>query len=382
MRPAYFENFTEIRQNNVLTIKQKKEEGVKVVGIYCLFCPRELVLAAGAIPVSLCGTSETPIAAAEKDLPRNLCPLIKSSYGFAVTDTCPYFHFSDLVIGETTCDGKKKAFEIMQKIKPVHVMQLPQMPERPSSAAMMLEEIKELKKVIEEQFEVSITEESLRQAIHLTNEEARAMRSLFELNTQKPALISGTDLLTAAFQVQFNADRWEGIAMVDRLVQEIRQAAADGYCVGDNNTPRILITGTPIGLGSEKVITLVEECGGIVVTLQSCGGYSPYLHVIDEEDPRDPLILLAEKYLGLPCSIMSPNPKRREVLKMMIEKFQVDGIIDLTWQACHTFNVESYWIEDLVKNQLGKPFLHLETDYSSSDRESLRVRIEAFLEMI
>ena len=75
--------------------------------------------------MSLCATSEEPIPAAENVLPRNLCPLIKASYGFALTDTCPYFYFSDLIVGETTCDGKKKMFELMNDIKETYVMQLP-----------------------------------------------------------------------------------------------------------------------------------------------------------------------------------------------------------------------------------------------------------------
>ena len=382
MRPASLDSFKNIREQNIMTLKQKKEEGTKVVGIYCQFCPRELVLAAGAIPVGLCGTKNDPIAAAEKDLPRNLCPLIKSSYGFAVTDTCPYFHFSDLVIGETTCDGKKKIFEMMQKIKPVHVMHLPQMPDRVSSLALWYDEILRVKAAIEEQFGVEITDEAIREAIHITNQEARALKELFDLNTAKPALLTGTELLMTSFQVSFIADRRQGIAMLDNLVAEVRELALKGYHVGDENTPRILITGTPIGMGSEKVVTLVEECGGLVVAMQNCSGYTPATLHIDESDTRDPIMLLAEKYIGIPCSVMSPNPGRRETLERMISEFKVDGVIDLTWQACHTFNIESYFIEEWVKEKLGLPFLHLETDYSDSDRETLRVRIEAFLEMI
>jgi len=382
MRPAGLDSFKNIREQNIMTLKQKKEEGTKVAGIYCQFCPRELVLAAGAIPVGLCGTKNDPIAAAEKDLPRNLCPLIKSSYGFAVTDTCPYFHFSDLVIGETTCDGKKKMFELMQKIKPVHVMHLPQMPDRASSLALWYDEILRVKAAIEEQFGVEITDEAIREAIHITNQEARALKELFDLNTAKPALLTGTELLMTSFQVSFIADRRQGIAMLDNLVAEVRELALKGYHVGDENTPRILITGTPIGMGSEKVVTLVEECGGLVVAMQNCSGYTPATLHIDESDTRDPIMLLAEKYIGIPCSVMSPNPGRRETLERMISEFKVGGVIDLTWQACHTFNIESYFIAELVKDKLGLPFLHLETDYSDSDCETLRVRIEAFLEMI
>ncbi|MGE5396233.1 MAG: double-cubane-cluster-containing anaerobic reductase, partial [Chitinophagales bacterium] len=312
MRPSGFDSFKEIREQNIMAIKEAKEQGTKVAGIYCGYCPRELVLAAGAIPVSLCGTKDEPIAAAEKDLPRNLCPLIKSSYGFAATDSCPYFHFSDMVIGETTCDGKKKMFELMQKIKPVHVMNLPQMPERTSSMDLWYDELVRLKEVIEESFGVDITEEGLRQAIHITNEEIRCLKDLYDLNQNKPALISGLDMLTTSFQVSFNADRLAAIAMIDGLVKEIREMAEQGYCVGDASTPRILLTGTPVGVGSEKVIALVEECGGLVVAMQNCSGYTCTQLSVDENDERDPLRILAEKYLKIPCTVMTPNPGRTE----------------------------------------------------------------------
>lgn len=382
MKPAFLENFKEIREQNIISIKQAKENGGKVVGLYCTYCPRELVMAAGAIPIGLCGTKEEPIAAAERDLPRNLCPLIKSSYGFGVSDSCPYFHFSDLVIGETTCDGKKKMFELMQKFKPMHVMNLPQIADLPHAKTMWFEELKRLQIRLEETLEVTITEDALRDAIHTTNEENRALQALFDLNKAKPALVSGTDMLMASWQIGFHVDRKEGTAMIDQLVAEIQAMAAEGHCVGNDTTPRILLTGTPVGLGSEKVITLVEESGGLVVAMENCGGYKPVELRIDESSTEDPLLLLADKYLKIPCSVMSPNTGRLELLERMIQEFRIDAVIDLTWQACHTYNVESYHVAKLVQDKMGLPFIQLETDYSNSDSEILRVRIEALLEMI
>src|ERR1039457_2108147 len=127
-RPKSIEAFENIRTENAAALAKLKEQGKKVVGGYCAYCPRELVMAAGAVYVGLCGTTEKPIADAEKELPRNLCPLVKSSYGLVITDKCPYFRIADLIIGETTCDGKKKMFEISKSkgIKNIHIMQLPQ----------------------------------------------------------------------------------------------------------------------------------------------------------------------------------------------------------------------------------------------------------------
>ena len=124
--PEVFEEFAEQRKNSFLAVKEAKDKGIPVVGSYCTYFPKELPMAIGAAAVSLCSMSGETIEVAEQDLPKNLCPLIKASYGFAKTDKCPYFYFSDLIVGETTCDGKKKMYELMSQFKDVYVMQLPQ----------------------------------------------------------------------------------------------------------------------------------------------------------------------------------------------------------------------------------------------------------------
>ncbi|HHY59157.1 MAG TPA: 2-hydroxyacyl-CoA dehydratase [Clostridia bacterium] len=382
MAANMLEQFDSIREQNMITLKEAKEAGAKVVGFYCTYGPQELAVAAGAICVGLCGTKEDPIPAAEKELPRNLCPLIKSSYGFAVSGTCPFFHFSDLVIGETTCDGKKKMFELMAKFKPVHVMQLPQTQKGEAALNLMYEEMKRVKEVMEEHLGVTITDEALGEAIKLLNEERRTLKELFDLNKAKPAAITGLDLLKVSWQIGFHANRKERTTLIRRLIEDLKAKAAQGYHVGTEKTPRILLTGTPTGLGSEKVIRIVEECGGLVVSMENCTGYKTLSYNIDENDERDKLLLLAERYLKIPCSVMTPNEGRMALLEEMIREFQVDGVIDLTWQACHTYNIEAHTVEQLVKEKLGKPYLHLETDYSQSDVETLRVRINAFLEML
>ena len=123
--PEIFEEFGEKRREAFLEVKEYKDKGVPVVGMYCAYFPTELAMAVGAIPVGLCSFSNETVTAAERELPKSMCPLVKSSYGFAIEDKCPFFHFADLVIGETTCDGKKKMYELMAEFKPVFVMELP-----------------------------------------------------------------------------------------------------------------------------------------------------------------------------------------------------------------------------------------------------------------
>lgn len=376
MTQANIELFQSIREKTLKVLLDGRQTGLKVVGLYCTYAPQELVLAANAIPIGLCGTKEDPIPAAEEVLPRNLCPLIKSSYGFAATDTCPFFHFSNLVIGETTCDGKKKMFEIMQDIKPVHVMQLPHVGNANQTMDMWVAEIRRLKARLEQELDVTITDEQIWDAIDIINEETRLVKEMHDLNQQNPPLLPGMKLLIASWSRSFATSKQDVIATIKDVIATAKADAPTER----SNRPRILLTGCPVGLGSEKVVRLLDELNADMVAMENCSGYKT-LELQASKQHADPIVALAEKYLKIPCSCMSPNPYRMEMLERMIEDFQVDGVIDLTWQACHTYNIEANAVGKLVKSK-GLPYLHLESDYSQSDIETLKVRIEAMLEMV
>ncbi len=124
--PRSFEDFNEARKRGFLAAKEYKEQGGKLAGCLCSYTPLEVIDAAGMAAIGLCGMSDEAIPDAETVLPKNLCPLIKGTYGFALTEKCPYTYFSDLIVGETTCDGKKKMYELLADLKDVHVLHLPQ----------------------------------------------------------------------------------------------------------------------------------------------------------------------------------------------------------------------------------------------------------------
>jgi len=379
LEPTILSEFEDLRAKSILSILASKEKGIKVVGLYCVFSPTEIVIAAGAIPIPLCGTKQDPIAVAEKVLPRNLCPLIKSSYGFAASGTCPFFNFTDLLIAETTCDGKKKMYELLADLKPLHLLQLPQKQDE-EALQYWLGEVIKLKERLEAEFSVTITDQNLREAIQLMNEERRSLKELQDVAKLKPSPISGMDLLMALYNRGFSTDKKEVVLMVDRLTLELKELHRQGVTPFNTKTPRILLTGVPVGIGSHKVVQIIEESGGNVVCFESCGGYKAVIDQVDED--KEPLLAIAEKYLRTPCSCMSPNTARFELVERLAEEFKVDGIVDLTWQGCHTYNIESYGLKKYLQEKISLSFFQIETDYSESDVEQLKVRIEAFLEMI
>ena len=376
--PDVFEEFAEQRQQSFLGIKELKDKGVPIVGTFCTYFPQEIAMAMGAATVSLCSTSDETIPAAEKDLPKNLCPLIKSSYGFAATKKCPFFYFSDLVVGETTCDGKKKMYEYLSQFKDVFTMELPN---RQTEDGLQLwkNEIICFKEYLEQKFEVTITEEQIRDAVRVQNEGRVALKRLYELMKLDPAPMKGQDLFKVLYGSTFKPDRSKIPAEVNAIADKIEKEYAEGKM--EEKKPRILVTGCPIGGATEKVIKAIEDNGGIVVTFENCSGAKSIDKLVDE-DTDDIYQAIAERYLSIGCSVMTPNPNRLELLGRLMDEYQVDGVVEMILQACHTYNVESLGIRRFVNEEKGKPYISVETDYSQADIGQLNTRIAAFIEML
>lgn len=379
-RPQAMAHFDMAIPHAGASLKQLKEDGKKVLGFYCMFAPQEVAVAAGAIHVALCATKEEPIADGEKTLPRNFCPLIKSSYGFAVTDKCPFFLHSDLIIGETTCDGKKKMFELMAGFKPVHVMNLPPSYESEADRVYWLSAVKKMVEVVETTFGTTVTEEGLQTAIKELNDERRLIQELADCMKHDPVPLSGLDLLKVLWARNFVFDRHEFGAQVRALINELQQRIEQKTGAFPPGAKRVVVTGVPTGLGAEKVLKLIEECGAAIVYIENCAGMKQFVNLVDENRP--PLEAIADKYLNTYCSCMSPNPGRLELLEKVCRDYNADGVVDIVWQGCHTYNVETQVLRDRLNGTLGIPFLHVETDYSASDTEQIRTRLQAFLEMM
>ena len=377
--PEIFEEFAEGRKKSFLSAKEQKEKDLPMIGTYCTYVPVEIGMAMGAAVIGLCSMSDETIPLAEQDLPASLCPLIKSSYGFAKADKCPYFYFSDLVVAETTCDGKKKMYELMEEFKPVYIMQLPNRQDE-DGFVMWKNEVVRFKEKLEDFFGVTITEDAIRDAIKLRNEERKAALDIMELMKMDPTPMMGLDMHKVIYGSEFIFDREVAVKKLretkDRILEEAEENQAR---IG--HKPRIIITGCPMGGATEKVARIIEENGAVIVGFENCTGYKSRNRLVDESNP-DVYEALAERYYKIGCSIMSPDSYRYELLGSMIDMFKADGVVEMTLQGCHTYNIESYGISRFVTEEKGIPYLKVETDYSTTDAGQLTTRIQAFLEMM
>lgn len=376
--PEIFDEFGEQRRKSFLEIKEYKEKGVPVVGMYCAYFPTELAMAVGAIPVGLCSFANETVVAAEKELPKSMCPLVKSSYGFAIEDKCPFFHFADLVIGETTCDGKKKMYELMAEFKPIFVMELPNS-QSEVSLKFWESEIVRTKEYFEDFFGAVITDESLREAVELGNQIRLSLKKLCEVMKLDPAPVFGTDIQKMITGSKYRFDFKTTPEVVNAVTERILEEYEAGKML--ERRPRILVTGCPIGGDTLKIMEAIESNGGVVVAVENCSGVKTLDQMIDEENPNI-YEAIARRYLATGCSIMTPNDNRIELLGRIIDEYKVDAVVEMILSGCHATGAESIYIRKFVNNEKGLPYLAIDTNYSRSDFGQISTRVAALLEMI
>ena len=356
---------------------EHQKKGGKVFGTFCVYVPDEIVFAAGGIATGLCGGSQFWVPGGEKVLPTNTCPLIKASVGARLDRTCPFFRIADIYVGETTCDGKKKAWEIL----PVYVMDLPQM-KRAKDVKAWAEEIAAFKDKVEEVTGNKVTAESLAESIRLINGKRKALERLYETRKNDKLPISGRDVLLIS-QIAFYDDPGRFTQMTNKLCDELEQRIADGVSVFPEGTKRIMLTGTPMAIPNWKIHNIVETSGGAVVCEEMCTGTRYFEKQVDESGQTidEEIQALANRYMNINCACFTPNTGRIDDILRLAKEYKVDGIIDINLKFCNLYDTEGYLVEKAM-NEAGIPVLGIETDYTDSDAQQLRTRISAFIEML
>ncbi|MFZ5774597.1 MAG: double-cubane-cluster-containing anaerobic reductase [Thermodesulfobacteriota bacterium] len=379
---AYFDGvIREIFGGRVRELLDAKKEGRPVVGTFCVYIPEEIVVAAGGVCVGLCGGSPGSIPDAEKILPRNICPMVKSAFGFKAGRICPYFQAVDFVYGETTCDAKKKTWEILDRLVPTYVMEIPQMKNQ-RDKVLWLEEVRDFKAKVEEVCKKSISAAELAGAIKIINEKRCALQRLTRLRAANPAPISGKDALLIE-QIAFYDEPVRFAAKLNELCDELEERVAKGEGVASASAPRIMVSGTPMALPNWKVHNLVESAGAVVVGEESCIGTRYFKDLIDESATGmdRQLEVLTDRYMQIDCSCFTPNNERIDQVLKEYRDSKAQGVLHYSLQFCHTYNIEEIRIREACEKE-GIPYLSIESDYSPEDVGQLQTRVEAFLERL
>ena len=385
-RPKALQDFSDwaidaFATERIEEIYNAKQNGQKLVGTLCIYVPDEIIFAANAISTGLCAGSEAGLIQAEKYLPRNTCSLIKGFFGLTFVKMCPFIELSDLIVGETTCDGKKKAYDIYKEIKDMYVMEIPQC-KRSADRELLLAEFKRFAKHIEELTGNKLTVESLKAGIKKVNEKRKAMMRFMETRKAENPPISGKDSLLL-HQLATLFDVTQFTQSINKIADELEERVSKNIGVAEPKAPRILVTGCPMANPNWKVYDVIEKAGGIIVSEESCTGMRAISNLTKEEgNTVDELIEnIVDRYFKIDCACFSPNDERIENIIDTAKKFKVDGVTNYALMFCAPFTTENYRVEQaLAKANI--PSLTIETNYSKEDTEQIKLRVEAFFEMI
>ena len=363
----------------VREIVDRRAAGDKFIGTFCIYVPDELILALGAIPVALCGGTSLSIPYAEKMLPRDICPLVKSTLGLALANACPYGPIEDLAVGETTCDAKKKTWDILAAGGDFHVLEVPQK-KGARDRDLWHEEVVQFKARLEETTGRRLEPEKLAEAVRAMNRKRRALARLNEFRKEENPPLSGLDAL-AVMQGALVDDPLRFSERLEALNEELADRVRRGAGVAPSGAKRIMVSGCPSVMGNWKLHHLIEAAGAVVVCDETCTGTRYFSALVEERDGDldAQIAAIADRYLRIDCSCFSPNDERIDSVLGLVRDHRVDGVVQYVLQYCHTYNVEAVRVASALKDA-GVPSLKIVTDYSEEDTGQLRLRVDAFLE--
>jgi len=380
---SYFDFvMSEVHGLRIRELLDEKKAGHKVIGSFCVFVPEEIVRAVDSTLVGLCTGADFATEKVEELLPRNTCPLIKSAFGFRLGKACPYIEASDMIVGENTCDGKKKSYETLRDLVPkIHIMDIPQVKSDEGRALLKAEYLR-FREAMEEFTGITIDADRLRNGIDIVNNKRKALHRLSSLRRANPVPISGLDALLVN-QVYFYDDPRRFTDSVNGICDELETRIEKGEGVFPKSTPRILLSGCPMAIPNWKLPQIIETAGAVIVGEESCVGERGVRNLTDGsgETVEELMDAIVDRYFKVDCAIFTPNPDRLEHIVEMYEAYQVDGIIHYSLQFCQPYIMESIPVEKALEER-DIPTLRIETDYSLEDMGQLKTRVEAFLELI
>jgi len=383
----YFDEFATFTQREK-ELKEAKAKGTKVIGYFCMFAPIELIIAADAIPVRVSSGWYDTSKIGDRVVPVEVCPVIRSTIGAKMIGLSPFLELSDALISVLTCDGMTKLSEILSDYKPVMAMPLPRVKDSPQSLEFWRNEIASMKKQIEELTQNKITTRKLRAAIELIQKATKAFRRLQDLRKGAPVIMGRDAMLVNQAFLWDDIARWteKTEALCDELEKRVKQKK--WVCPPD--TPRVMITGTPMFWPDNwKLPSLVEEASpkGVIVADELCSGerllYDPV--GVDEWTSDDMYRALSERYLmasTCPCfTSKEGNMDRINWLINKVKEWNVQGVIYYVVRGCMLYAMEYTRVKNAL-DKLNIPVYYLDTEYTREDVGQLKTRVEAFLEML
>ncbi len=382
--PKAMKPFFDVLRNIYVELEDApKNSGQKTIGTLCAMVPSELIEAAGAIPVRLCSGSYTAYSIGDDIVPRDACPLVKAVMGFQEMEVSPLYQNCSLLVIPVTCDCKKKLAGMLESMRPTAVLHVPSSKEEDADVIQYLHELYGRIPMLEVVPGQQVTAKTLAESIDRRGYAQYEMSRFLTYRQSIPPLLFGTQVMAVMNALAYMPALSWG-RQLHLLNEELSLRLEQGRFAAKENRPRILLTGSPIAFPNLKLPLLIEEMGGMLVADETCMGeralYDP-LSVWDSS--MDGMMrALANRYTR-PCTCPTFVNNRQRIFRIqqMVKDHKVEGIVYHVLRGCLVYDYE-YPILEETFGKLDIPIIRVESDYNEEDVEQLRIRIEAFIELI
>jgi bzd-type benzoyl-CoA reductase N subunit len=356
-------------------------QGKRIMGYLCAFVPVEIITAAGFIPFRIKGDTSEPITKADAEMETIVCPLVRSCFDMALKGK---YGFINGIVIPHACDSICRTYEIWQYALNLPYSHLINMPHGTddSSLEFYKAELETFRKSLGGFAGRGISDESLKEAIALYNQNRAKVRELYELRKATPPLISGTEVVKV-LMAAVSLPVAEATELIGSVITEVKQRKA----APAPKSARLMVVGAQVD--SMAFIDLAEKSGAWVVADDLCPGARESL--ADVNVTADPVAGIAERYLRkIYCgrtfreregSYGEYMEERFGHIARAVKDFRVDGVILYVYKYCDPFGFEVPQMKSYIESK-GTPVLYLEDEYSMSTIGRLRTRIQAFLELL
>lgn len=382
--PDVAKPFFDVLENTYVKLADiQKPEDTKSIGTLCVMVPAELVYAAGAMPVRLCSGSYTAYSIGDDYIPRDACPLVKAVMGFGKIKALTAFDNCSLLVAPVTCDCKKKLAGTIDSVKDTIPLHIPPLKKDDADTEIFLKELYRLIPLLENVTGKQVTAKSLAEGINMVGNAQYEMSEFLKYRRHDLSLMSGTQVMSVMNAYSYMpVNLWA--EQMHRLNEEMKLRLSQGRFVSRKNQPRVLVTGSPIAFPNIKVPLLIEEMGGVLAADETCMGerglYDP-VSVIDASFDGMMRSLASRYTKPYTCPVFVDNSQRIYRIKQIIKEHKIQGVIYHVLRGCLVYDYEYQLMEEAM-GKMDIPIIRVESDYNEEDVEQLRIRIEAFIELI
>ena len=343
----------------------------KAIGFFCLYVPDELLHAAGFLPLRLMGTP-IKMSHVQAHLPSNCCHLVKSSLESLLQGD---LDFLQGVIFTQTCDSMQGLSDIWahQRRLPIHFnLMVPTNLDSEHSRHYLKTEVERFKEFLES-YSGKITPERLKASIQLFN---RIREKLGEIYSRRRRGLTSwsSGFFAQIIRAGYLVDRARYLELLGELLNALPEQAEEG-----KDLVPVYLSGNMAH--SESYFSLIEEAGAMVVQDNLCSGARTLRLMVPED--VDPIKALTQRYF---TSFFCPTKHKgyrahQEALLQEVQESGARGVIFLLYKYCEAHYFDYPDLKAALESK-GIPCLLLDVEDPSQSLGQLKIRLQAFVEML